>query len=148
MIWKQKVWHNFFLSVYEVIFSYICWDSAQFCQKAFNVWNGATHQKVNFLSVQFPMLHRTHWMDTTVVFCLRIRLRQSSSISRCFYHGKTSWASQKIKKLPDRSLAQGWGTGRMGLSPVVEVNWLEHGLLGVYCTLRSSGPASWRVALL
>lgn len=42
---------KFFLSVCEVIFSYICFGSAQFCWMKVSMWNSATQQTVNVLSV-------------------------------------------------------------------------------------------------
>lgn len=71
---------GFFLSICEVMFSYICFDSAQFCWKTVSMWNGATWQKVNLLSVTissvtYNLLHVHHccilllyWAETVLQY--------------------------------------------------------------------------------
>jgi len=102
---------RFFLSVCEVMFSYLCFDSEHFCWKT--ACGTVLHSRkwIDF-PLQFLVLHLTCWMCTTVIFYFCIGLRQSSSINRYFYHGKTSWASQKMKSLSVRSPPQDWGIGK------------------------------------
>lgn len=142
---------RFFLSIFEVMFSYICFDSARFCWKTVSMWNSATQQKVNLLSVTISsvinnLLHVHHccilllyWSETVLqykqVFIMAKLLEQVRKWRVCLLdpHHKTG-------ELENRR------DGVACVPPALEVNWLKPALLGIHHTLRSNGRASWKTA--